>query len=196
MKQTLIAAMLAAILSSMLTVLVERALRSPPPSVASTQGPLTVSAPDIERSLESIGQDLAAIAATTAAIQLPSAASGHQAPQGSGSHPTRTAEAPSVPTSWGTASRTIAPADLLARFREIGRVDPDRGALVVSPEGRAQWILRGEDEVLAGFGRPARIEVAPSGTETWIYRVPVDDGSPDTIPYKILFNRGRVVDIE
>ncbi len=197
MKQTLLAAVLAAIASSALTLLLAGSAAPAPPSAPSAGAPATAAEfkaalADLEREVAALRRDLAAGGAGPA-----------DSPAGDGTAPpaSRIPASPAAPVVREAKSPEPAvPApEGLKRFAEAVPRNAENERDV---EGRSvqkrRWLFRGEREILEWFGLPDTVH-AEGEKETWYYEIPTgtvdEDGWPQHRNYWITLNRGRLTDM-
>jgi len=205
MKQTLLAALLAAIAASALTLLLTTGL-SPAPAGAT--------AAEFKSALSELVGEVAALrremAGGRAAAQAPvlapvpgTAAAGADRlpPVPAPGAPEMTLAAPAE----GEASAVPAPEEFLppkersALQRSAELADRIRGLSKWedSAEIRGKWILASEEAVLNTFGKPDEIYIADSGAESWIFRTLTgerdEDGDPEWQDVTFELSRGRLV---
>jgi len=191
-KQLLLVAILSAVASSALTLLVASSFRPPPDVPGSPPPDFKAALGDLERDLAAVRRELAA-GARGEAPPTPAVPGG--APP---SRSDRPVEAPLVLPA-GSAETAVPVPDRLRRFTDAlprtadGKRDPQGRRLQ-----KRQWMFRAESEVFAWFGTPEMVQ-AEGETETWYYEVPTgamdEDGDPETNSFWIKINRGRLVDL-
>jgi hypothetical protein len=193
-KQLLLVALLSAVASSALTLLVAGAGRPAPPPA-----PPGMSAADFKGALADLERDLAALRR-----ELPAGARGEAAPT-----PAAPAESPPsrsdapvgspVVRDPGSAEPAVPSADRLLRFADAlprnAEGEKDHKGRKVQ---KRRWMFRAESEVLAWFGLPEVVQ-ENGETEIWHYEVPTgamhENGEPVTRSFWIKINRGRVTDL-
>ncbi len=197
MKQLVLVALIAALASSAMTLLLEGAFR--PPAAAP---PSAVSAADFKAALADLEREVAALRREAAerAGAAPASTAGQPWPgRVAGGPPSPDPGAPGAVRPPSEPAAAEPSAAHLQRFRELFSQD-EEGNTSIRRDARARWLFRGEREVLDWFGLPENISIDDGSSETWYYEIPTgakdEEGNPDTKAYRIRLNRGRLIEID
>lgn len=212
MKPMVLAAVLAGLLGSCLTLLLAPRIRpawAPPadPAVAELRAALEASRTEIAVLRARMEEWKAAGGGAGVGVPPVPAAGGAEGPPGE-VPPQETVAAPAVPEAAPPAEaveqveeesedRVLARESALRRSAAVLERLQEVRAWDRSNEVRQRWILASEEAVLAGFGKPDEIWVQDRGVETWIYRVPTgtvdEEGRAEWDDMTLDLNRGRLI---
>jgi hypothetical protein len=195
-KQLLLVAVLAALASSAITLLVSGAFRPAPPpaagapSVADFKSALA----DLEREVAAMRRESAERGSAVGPSRREESGAGRAAVVNPGA-----ARGPGDAPAAAEAARTPeASASHLQRFREIFPRD-ENGDTSARKDLVRGWLLHGEAEVLEWFGLPDSITTG-DGLETWYYDIPTggkdEEGNPLSEDFQIQMGRGRVIGMD
>jgi hypothetical protein len=201
MKQTLFAALLAALAASALTFLLA-GLRpaAPPPAAPAVPGlaELAAEVAALRREMAIARTAVPASGPAPAPAPAPAVAvpAPEETPAAAADGPAPAGDIPEVEPAEGMPavveerSVIVRPAEAVERLHAVTRWEKDA-------EVRRYWMLASEEAVVSQFGKPDEVSVADGGMEYWIYRTKSgevdDDGSPIWRDVTLHMSRGRLV---
>jgi hypothetical protein len=205
MRQTILAALLAAVAASALTLLLSTGMR--PPAGAATTADFRAALADLVGEVAALRREMAggrgaAPAPVFAASPgtVPAVAVG-TSPPAAAAEETPAVEAAAVPAAEPEVmevrreERSAIPRtqEVVERLRTLTNWEE-------SAEIRKAWILAGEEQVVNAFGKPDEVWVQDGGAETWNYRTLTgtidENGDPEWQDITLSMNRGRLVRVD
>jgi hypothetical protein len=195
-RDTIAVAVVAAVASSALTLLLSDRFRAPPAASPPPAPDFKAALSDLEREVAGLRADLAGMPRGTSPVPPPSDPGAALATAPPLPAPT---PAPPVVREDGTPEP---PADVTMAVNRFLEVLPTTAEGEADGSARAamkrRWLFRGEREVLDHFGLPHTIQVEGEA-EIWHFEVPLgildDEGNMEHANYWIKLNRGRLIDL-